>query len=384
MDDVVANFNLDMVGLGTRIGAPGALNFPALFDVIMKNQDADVAAVVDKSTGGPGGSDHSGFIELGIESLALMTSGGIGHPDYHDAGDKIGKIDAEILRKTGQFVLQGTINLANETVVTLLVPDRLHLYNGLRLTPMNLAEVRPGGGRGMGGGAQAQSGPRFSVVINDTSAFGGNLAMIDMAVRLMGVGRVEVTPRGDNFWFTVNGVTDRGRTAIKQFETTGLVLTLVSPSTRLLDEALNAATKPFIVTGLGAVDAALAKRINDKNVLVAVDFDPAAPAAVAAQLIEWKKLIGDSDNLLLTTREVTSASAMFEDAAPNDRQKRVDAAKQQMYLALVKAGWTKDEIYAMVGVNPPQTGPIQMPPPNAGRLGGNLKKIDQAGGPRGQ
>jgi hypothetical protein len=55
----------------------------------------------------------------------------------------------------------------------------------------------------------------------------------------------------------------------------------------------------------------------------------------------------------------------------------VDAAKQQMYLALVKAGWTKDEIYSMVGVNPPASAPMQMPPPAAGRLAGNLKKLSQ-------
>jgi hypothetical protein len=55
----------------------------------------------------------------------------------------------------------------------------------------------------------------------------------------------------------------------------------------------------------------------------------------------------------------------------------VDAAKQQMYLALVKAGWTKDEIYSMAGVNPPASGPMQMPPPAAGRLAGNLGKLSQ-------
>lgn len=67
MDNVVANFNNDMVGLGEGIGAPGALNFPAIFDVIMKNQDADVAKAVEPSTAGPGGSDYSAFIVRGIE-----------------------------------------------------------------------------------------------------------------------------------------------------------------------------------------------------------------------------------------------------------------------------------------------------------------------------
>ena len=53
-------------------------------------------------------------------------------------------------RKNGQFVLQGVINVANETTVNLLVADRLHLYNGLRLTPVNLAEITAGLREAMG------------------------------------------------------------------------------------------------------------------------------------------------------------------------------------------------------------------------------------------
>ncbi|HEY3380579.1 MAG TPA: M28 family peptidase [Vicinamibacterales bacterium] len=380
MENVVVNFNGDMVGLGDRIDAPGALNFPAIFDVIMRNQDPDVAKVVDASTGGPGGSDFSGFIEQGIESLALMTSGGAGHPDYHDAGDKAAKIDPEILRKTGQFVLQGLINVANDNTTAMIVPDRLHLYNGMRLNPINIAEVRPGGRAVMFGGQNAPiQGPRFNISLNDTTAFGGNLALIDTAAKLLGVGRVEVTARGDGAWFTPGGLTDRGRTALDQFESSGVVVTLVNPSMQLLDDMLDAAKKPFILTGAMSVPAApVATRLKTKNVLMSVEFDATAPQAVASKLIDLKNAIGGSDGLLLTTRESVASSPMGEPVVTDAAKKRrVDEAKQQMYLALIKAGWTKDEIYAMVGVNPPQTGPMQMPPPNAGRLGGNLKKLGQ-------
>jgi hypothetical protein len=384
MDNVVADFNNDMVGLGSGLGAPGALNFPTIFEVVMKNQDSDVARAIEPSTAGPGGSDYSAFIARGIEAFALMTSGGVGHPDYHDAGDMSAKIDPEILRKNGQFVLQGAINVANETTVNLLIPDRLHLYNGMRLAPLTLANVGASGGRGAMGGGQpgAQpAAPRFNIILNDPAAFGGNVALIDMAAKLMGVGRIEIPGRGDGTWFTANEVTDRGRAAVAEFEKSGVIPVLKNPSARLLDSMLDASKKAFVVDGLlvdglpAMPDAALAKKINDKNALLTVEFDASAPAAVAARLIELKRLIGDSDNLLLVNGPNAVAPPVPVGLKP--LQRKIDDAKQQLYLALIKAGWTKDEIYSMVGVNPPRAAgePLQMPPPAPSRFGGNLRKL---------
>jgi hypothetical protein len=101
-----------------------------------------------------------------------------------------------------------------------------------------------------------------------------------------------------------------------------------------------------------------------------VAHDLSQPAALAGRLIELKKLFGGSDCLALV-----SADAALP-AETNERRK-IDEAKQQMYLPLIKAGWTKDEIYAMVGVTPPRSGPMQMPPPPAPRFGGNLGKLGQ-------
>ena len=124
MDTVVTNFNMDMVGLGDRIGAAGGLNFPSIFKVIMKDQDPAIAKIVDATEAGPGGSDYSAFISRGIESLGLMTAGRGGHPDYHDSTDDISKIEADILGWTGQFVLQGTLSVGNETETNLIIADR--------------------------------------------------------------------------------------------------------------------------------------------------------------------------------------------------------------------------------------------------------------------
>jgi len=379
MDNVVVNFNNDMVGLGDRIGAPGGLNFPTIWEVIMRNQEPDVVKNIETSTAGPGGSDYAAFIEMGIEALALMTSGGIGHPDYHDAGDDPGKIDPEMLRKNGQFVLQGVINTANETQVNLLIPDRQHLYHGMRLNPLNLASaggtanvviMGPSGVIQQGG----QQGPRFGLSV-DVAAVGGNVALIDVAAKLMSIGRVEVFGPEQN-WFAATGLTDRGKTALKAFEAAGVVLQFHNPPARLLNDLLDNAKKGFILSGLSSPpDADLAKKLAEKNVVLTVEFDASAPDALAARLIDLKKALGGSGNIVLTTTERIARSAMG-DVAQSPRQKAVDAAKQQMYLKLVKAGWTKDEIYSMAGVTPSKPGQMQMPGGVGGpRLGGNLAKL---------
>jgi len=105
--------------------------------------------------------------------------------------------------------------------------------------------------------------------------------MIDLAARQLSVGRVQVVGADPN-WFGANGLTDRGKSALKAFENAGVVVQLVNPSARLLADMLDNAKKGFVVSGLTTVpDEALAKLITTKNVVVAVDFDITAPQALA-------------------------------------------------------------------------------------------------------
>ena len=138
MDNMVGTFNLDMVGMGEKLKAPGALNFPAIWEIIQRNQDPEIMKITEPSTGGPSGSDHTGFIVKGIESIFLISSGGVGHPDYHQPEDDIARIEPEMLRRSGQFALQGMVNLADETQVNLLVDRRQDLYHAVRVPIANL------------------------------------------------------------------------------------------------------------------------------------------------------------------------------------------------------------------------------------------------------
>jgi hypothetical protein len=378
MDKVAVNFNSDMVGLGDAIGAPGALNFPEIWDkVIKKNQDPDVIAVVHPSTAGPGGSDYSTFISKGIESLALMTEGGVGHPDYHDSGDDTSKIDPEILRKTAQFVIQGTINAADETAVNLLVPDRLYLYNSLMMRITNINAALPGAAwkntdfptkaallgrmyeREVARAAQAQStdpnvlsimallnmgtpaaaGPA-QLVRKDaatgvkSSIFGGDAKMLDAAAATIGFGRVEFAG-DDGSWIVSGRLSDAGKAALKILEANGVFAQLINPGEALLGDFLGAAEKPFLVTGMAALPAASKALAVSKKIVWGVDYNPEDVEASLERADQAKKSFGAATSLVAFVKTADRLTDL--------------AVKRAFYFGLIKRGWTVDEINAFVG-----------------------------------
>jgi len=380
MDRVVANFNCDMVGLGDNIGAPGALNFPDIWDkVIRRSQDPDVIAVVKPSTGGPGGSDHSTFITKGIVSMALMTSGGGGHPDYHDSGDDSAKIEPEILRKTAQFVVQGTMNLAGETAVNLLVPDRLYLYNSLMmripiintqlpgsawkntdfpdkgtlLARMSEREVqrtaqvqaqaaaaRAAAGPMMMAGPQPAAAPVTVPVRKNlaqgvrSSVFGGDAKLLEIASNTLGFGRVEFSG-DDGVWVVDGRLTEAGKSALKTMEASAVVLHLVSPADDLLADVLTAAEKPLVVSGTYNLTPAAKDLAVSKKVVLSVDLDPADVDGSLEKADQAKKQFGGAANLIAF---VKSADNLYE-----------LGFKRAFYFGLIKKGWTVDDISAFIG-----------------------------------
>jgi hypothetical protein len=379
MDQVVANFNCDMVGLGDNIGAPGALNFPEIYEkVIKRDQDPDVIAVVKPSTGGPGGSDHSTFISKGIVSMALMTGGGGGHPDYHDSGDDAAKIDAEIMRKVSQFVLQGTMNLANETAVNLVVPDRLYLYNSLMMRVTNINTALPGSswrntdipsksmllakmyeaevvrnaqtqaqmlaamraaGPMMFMPAPAPAAPAQPVRKDVTqgvrsAVFGGDLKLLELSANSVGFGRVEFSS-DDGAWVVNGRLTDDGKSAIKTMEANSILIHLVNPADDLLSDILNAAEKPFVVAGTyNLSDSAKALAVS-KKVVLTVDFDPNDVEGSIEKADQAKKLLGSATNLVAFVKST-------------DKINDLDT-KRAFYFGLIKKGWTANDISAFVG-----------------------------------
>jgi len=362
IDRVVAYFNVDMVGLGDTIGAPGALNFPSIWEVIKRNQDKDVISAIDPGTGGPGGSDHSAFITKGIEALALMTRGGGGHPDYHRPEDDAAKMDPEILRKTGQFVLQGTINLANETEVELLIEDRQVLYEAMRLYVENINPDLEGSAwsyvdidgyskdklRWRVAAVEKKPRKTLETGIKNLRIFQGDVELLTAASDALGFGRVDIKG-SDGVWITEGRLTRKGRYALRVMEENKIVVNLVSPYRRLLRAVLATATRPFIVTGHYTLNQDICDLINKKKVLLGVKFDPDDVEGCVERLVKAKAALGDSDNLVLF---VTSTEGLEE-------------AKKALYISLVKKGWQADEIG---GVRSRRRGRDRRP----GIAGGNL------------
>ena len=382
MDQVVANFNCDMVGLGDNLDAPGALNFPEIYEkVIKRNQDPDVIAIVKPSTGGPGGSDHSTFITKGIVSMALMTGGGGGHPDYHDSGDDAAKIDPEIMRKVCQFVVQGTMNLADETTVNLLVPDRLYLYNSLMMRVTNINTALAGSSwrntdipskstllakmyeaevtRNAQAQAQAQAqmlaaraaGPIMFMasptpaapaqpIRKDatqgvrSSVFGGDVKLLELSANSVGFGRVEFS--GDDGGWVVNGrLTDAGKSAIKTMEANNIAVQLANPSDDLLGDFLSAAEKQFLVVGTYNLSEAAKALAVSKKVILSVDFDLTDVEGSIEKADRAKKQVGAATNLVAFVKST-------------DKLNDLDA-KRAFYFGLIKKGWKAEDISAFVG-----------------------------------
>jgi hypothetical protein len=289
-------------------------------------------------------------------------------------------MEADILGWTGQIVLQGMLNLASETSVNLLIPDRLVQYQSQRFSPPDISGAterswqpvratthdelmaamaqrlraasgtqQPGvivvaGGRGGGGG-------RVATGVRGAGIFQGSVATLEAAAAALNFGRVDVAGP-DGTWFG-DKVTPAGKTALAAMEANSIVLNLVRPPAGLLGDVLDSAKKPVMVTGVPAMDAALLEKFKKNNALAVLECGPADVDGCVRQLNALKDVVGKA-NVLLSV------------GAHKDRA----AATQKIFLAAVKSGWTKDELFAAAGQAAGRGGPGAAAPNNLSRFGG--------------
>ncbi|NQU25569.1 MAG: M28 family peptidase [Candidatus Nealsonbacteria bacterium] len=358
MDQTVACFNSDMVGMGATLRAMGALNFPSIWDVICRGQDPKVMEHIDPSQGGTGGSDHSGFIKRGIEAMLLITSGGVGHQDYHQPEDDTEKIEPEMLRIAGQFVLQGTMNLAVETEMNLIVERRQEIYTGLQMRVANLnpdlegslwtkvtikkqqkealyeeihnrARVlfKAAASGNLPGGDSPHGKKSITRGSNGLGTAADDARLLLLLIDYYGIGRADFT--GDDGTWVVDGrLTDQGKAALKVLEANGVIVRLVSPGNDLIDDVLTAASKAFIITGDYEIPEEMVDRLNGRGVRFGVNCDPKDVDGFIARLEKVKTQLKERKHLFLL---LTATEGL-------------DEAKGQLYLGLLDKGWTHNEI----------------------------------------
>ena len=358
IERIVAYINMDMVGRGRTIDANGARDFPAIFSVMMRDQSPEVARLINPEISGPGGSDYAAFLAHGVDSVAMLTSGGDGHPDYHDAGDLPERIQPELLASVGQFVMQAAANLANETAAPLPVPGRREVCDAIRFavpdmagqaedgwrtlaasTPDELEMAALSAARQIGrneesGAGSRPEGPALPILVGvKFRSVSGNPVLVGASAGMLGVGRLDVG-EDDSTWRAAGGLTAEARTAIRAAEQGGVVVNLVRPTMALVESVLSAASRPVLVSGMDKPDAETARRVAARGGVFALSCAAVQVQACAASLHALRTALGGSASLLVT----------MPAGADGTRD-----ASHALYYELDRKGWSKQEIYAVAG-----------------------------------
>jgi hypothetical protein len=197
--------------------------------------------------------------------------------------------------------------------------------------------------RGGAGGGRVATGVRGAGI------FLGSASALEAAAVALNVGRVDV-PGPDGAWFG-DKLTPAGKNALGVMEANSVVLNLVRPGASLLGDVLDAAKKPIMVTAVPAMDAALLEKFKKNNALAVLECDAADVDGCVRQLNALKDAVG-KNNVLVSV------------GPAKDRA----TATQKLFLAAVKAGWTKDELFAAAGQAAGRGGPGAPAPNNLSRF----------------
>ncbi|MCK4364300.1 MAG: M20/M25/M40 family metallo-hydrolase, partial [Candidatus Aminicenantes bacterium] len=113
MNKTVAYINMDMVGHGRgTIPFQGVYYGPKIWKLLKEKLSKEILDYVIPQRGGPGGSDHTPFLEKGVPGFFIITRGAI---KYHQSRDDSDLIKPEMLKKTGDFVHAAVKILASES-----------------------------------------------------------------------------------------------------------------------------------------------------------------------------------------------------------------------------------------------------------------------------
>lgn len=113
IEKTIAYINMDMVGHGSgNVPFRGEYYGPHIWKLLEEKLPKKIMEYVKPGRGGPGGSDHTPFLQEGVPAFAIMTEGY--HFKYHRPGDDIDLIKPEILKRVGDLVYAAVQILASE------------------------------------------------------------------------------------------------------------------------------------------------------------------------------------------------------------------------------------------------------------------------------
>lgn len=113
IEKTIAYINMDMVGHGSgNVPFRGEYYGPHIWKLLKEKLPKKIMEYVKPGRGGPGGSDHTPFLQKGVPAFAVMTEGH--HFKYHRPGDDIDLIKSEILKRVGDLVYAAVQILASE------------------------------------------------------------------------------------------------------------------------------------------------------------------------------------------------------------------------------------------------------------------------------
>jgi microsomal dipeptidase-like Zn-dependent dipeptidase len=113
IEKTVTYINMDMVGQGTgKVPFRGVYYAPQIWEILEEKLSKEIKEYVKPGRGGPGGSDHTAFIEKGVPTYGIYTDGY--HFKYHTSRDDLDLIKPEVLKRTGDFVQAAVEILASE------------------------------------------------------------------------------------------------------------------------------------------------------------------------------------------------------------------------------------------------------------------------------
>ncbi|UCE42834.1 MAG: M20/M25/M40 family metallo-hydrolase [Candidatus Aminicenantes bacterium] len=126
IDKTIAYINMDMVGHGEgKTSFNGEYYGPQIWEVLKAKLPKEILDTTAPRRGGPGGSDHTPFLQKGVPAFSIGTRGAV---KYHQPYDHSDLIRPEILKTVGDLVHATVKILANEEQ-NFILPQRQEVYH---------------------------------------------------------------------------------------------------------------------------------------------------------------------------------------------------------------------------------------------------------------